>query len=292
MSSTSSLTQKCLDAINTVVLGKSTVTELAFAALLSRGSILIEDRPGLGKTTLAKALSRVLGLSFQRIQCTNDLLPMDILGRVDISTPQQPRFIKGPIFASIVLLDELNRAPSRSQSAFLQAMEEGEVTLEGKTYSLPQPQMFIATQNPLDQVGTTHLPESELDRFTIQLRLGTPDPEVEKQILMGVPQESLRRLPELLTNQELIGLQSEVEAVKVSDAFLDLVVRFLSHARATGGFLSPRAGRDMVRTSRAVAVLRQRNFVTPEDFKFCLPAVIGHRIKDADGFIQRFAFQA
>jgi len=149
----SSLSQKCLDAVNSVVLGKSKITELAFAALLARGSVLIEDRPGLGKTTLAKALAKVLGLSFQRIQCTNDLLPMDILGRVDISIPHQARFIKGPVFASIVLLDELNRAPSRSQSAFLQAMEEGEVTLEGETHPLPRPQMFIATQNPLDQAG-------------------------------------------------------------------------------------------------------------------------------------------
>ena len=292
MSLTNSLSQKCLDAINTVVLGKSATVELAFAALLARGSILIEDRPGLGKTTLAKALSRVLGLSFQRIQCTNDLLPMDILGRIDFSIPNTPQFIKGPIFASIVLLDELNRAPSRSQSAFLQAMEEGEVTIEGATYPLPRPQMFIATQNPLDQVGTTHLPESELDRFTLHLSLGAPAAEFEKQIMRGVPQENLNRLQEILSRDELVTLQAEVENIKVSEAFLNLVVRFLHYSRAEGGFLSPRVGRDLVKVSQAVAVIRQRNFVTPEDLKFCLSAVIGHRLKDADGFIQRFSFQA
>ena len=144
------LISDCLAAVNSVVLGKETVVKLALAAFFARGSILIEDRPGLGKTTLAKTLSRVLGLSFQRIQCTNDLLPMDILGRFDY-VKDPPRFIEGPIFASIVILDELNRAPARTQSAFLQAMEEGEVTLEGKTYPLPRPQMFVGTQNPSDR---------------------------------------------------------------------------------------------------------------------------------------------
>jgi MoxR-like ATPase len=218
--------EKCLHAIHAVVLGKTPIVEIAFATLLARGSVLIEDRPGLGKTTLAKTLSKVLGLSFQRIQCTNDLLPMDILGRMDFSIKDQPQLIEGPIFASIVLLDELNRAPPRTQSAFLQAMEEGEISLEGTTRKLPTPQMFIATQNPHDQVGTSPLPESELDRFTVRLSLGFSNAEHEKQILRGTPQEELNRLSEVISKSDLIAIQETVKEVRVSDTFLDLVVRF------------------------------------------------------------------
>jgi MoxR-like ATPase len=284
--------QKTLAHINSVVLGKSRVTELALAALLAKGSILIEDRPGLGKTTLAKTLSRVLGLSFQRIQCTNDLLPIDILGRVDFSDKAKPRLIEGPIFAQIVLLDELNRAPPRTQSAFLQAMEEGDVSLEGYTYPLPKPQMFIATQNPNDQIGTSLLPESELDRFTVHLSLGYPDAENEKLILRATPQEKLHTLPVSLSGEELKQLQNDVDAITVSEIFLDLVVRFLNFARTEGAMLSPRAGRDLVRVSQAIALIQERNFVVPDDLKRCMQAVIEHRIKDADGLIKRFPFQA
>ena len=281
-----------LDAINSVVLGKNAATELAFATLLAKGSILIEDRPGLGKTTLAKTLSRVLGLTFQRIQCTNDLLPMDILGRMDFSDREKPSMIEGPIFASIVLLDELNRAPPRTQSAFLQAMEEGEVSIEGLTLPLPRPQMFIATQNPKDQIGTSLLPESELDRFTVHVSLGYPDAEHEKMILRATPQEKLHSLPVMLTRDELVKIQKDVEAITVSETFLDLVVRFLNFARSEGAMLSPRAGRDLVRVSQAIALIHERTFVLPEDLKRCLASVIEHRIKDADGLINRFSFQA
>lgn len=286
------IVKKSLQAINTVVLGKSEMIEIAFATLLARGSILIEDRPGLGKTTLAKVLSKVLGLSFQRIQCTNDLLPMDILGRMDFSNKDQSKLIEGPIFASIVLLDELNRAPPRTQSAFLQAMEEGEVSLEGTTKSLPKPQMFIATQNPHDQIGTSPLPESELDRFTVCLSLGFSNPEHEKKILRGEPQEQLKKLVEVISKTELIEIQEKVDQVKVSEAFLDLVVRFLNHTRSQGGFLSPRAGRDLVRVSQAVALINGRDFTTPNDLQFCLAPVIDHRVKDSNGYIQSFSFQA
>lgn len=282
--------QKSLQAVDEIVLGKAQATELAFAALLARGSILIEDRPGLGKTTLAKTLSRVLGLSFQRIQCTNDLLPIDILGRLDYSDRAHPVFVEGPIFSSIVILDELNRAPSRTQSAFLQAMEEGEVTLEGITRALPTPQMFIATQNPTDQIGTSFLPESELDRFTISLQLGVPGQEEEKVILRGTPQEKLKLLREHLSRSDVLELQKSAEAVKVSEAFLDLVVRFLNHSRTKGEFLSSRAGRDIVKVSQAIALIRGKDFVTPDDFKVCLKAVIRHRVKDADGILAHFSF--
>jgi MoxR-like ATPase len=293
MSHSNHAVHRSLDAINSVVLGKPSVTELAFATLLAKGSILIEDRPGLGKTTLAKTLARVLGLSFQRIQCTNDLLPMDILGRLDYAANRdKPRLIEGPIFASIVLLDELNRAPPRTQSAFLQAMEEGEITLEGSTFELPNPQMFIATQNPSDQVGTTLLPESELDRFTVRLSMGYPDAENEKTILRAVPQEKLSGLAQVLNDADLRTLQSEVDSILVSEAVLDLVVRFLTYSRQEGAMLSPRAGRDLVRVAQAMAFLADRKHVLPEDVKRSMKAVIEHRVKDADALLAGFSFQA
>lgn len=285
-----SLVADCLAAINGVVLGKASVVELAVATLLARGSVLIEDRPGLGKTTLAKTLSRVFGLSFHRIQCTNDLLPMDILGRLDYAS-QPPRLIEGPIFASLVILDELNRAPARTQSAFLQAMEEGEITLEGATYALPRPQMFIATQNPADQVGANFLPESELDRFTLHLQLGYPDNESEKNILRGLPQGKLADVGEILNKKQVLDLQNSVSQITVSEKMLDLVIRFLNHARAQGAYLSPRVGRDLVRVSQALAFIRARNHVTPDDLKSCMQAVIGHRTRVADAIIQSFPFE-
>jgi MoxR-like ATPase len=292
MNHSNSAVHRSLTAINSVLLGKPHVTEIALATLLAQGSILIEDRPGLGKTTLAKTLAKVLGLSFQRIQCTNDLLPMDILGRLDYSNSAKPRLIEGPIFASIVLLDELNRAPPRTQSAFLQAMEEGEVTLEGSTFSLPDPQMFIATQNPSDQIGTTLLPESELDRFTVRLSIGFPDAENEKTILRAVPQEKLSSMPQILTDDDLKRLQKEVTDVHVSETVLDLVVRFLTYARVEGSMLSPRAGRDLVKVSQSMAYLKDRKHVLPEDVKASLKAVIEHRVKDADALLAGFSFQA
>lgn len=281
-----------LSAVNSVLLGKQGAIKLAVAALLTGGSILIEDRPGLGKTTLAKTIAKVFGLSFNRIQCTNDLLPLDILGRLDFHSQTNAQLIEGPIFASIVILDELNRLPARTQSAFLQAMEEREVTIEGQTYQLPNPQMFIATQNPSDQIGTGLLPESELDRFTINLHLGYPDETSERSVLLGLPQNKFRELQTVLTKERVLELQRMVSQVKVSDKFLDLVVRFLSYVRAQGYFISPRAGRDMVRVSQSVALFESRDYVTPDDFKTCLHSVIAHRIPDAQKIIQNFQFQA
>jgi MoxR-like ATPase len=292
METSRALAHRSLQAINSVVLGKTEITELAFATLLAKGSILIEDRPGFGKTTLAKTLARVLGLSFQRIQCTNDLLPMDILGRLDYSNSDKPKLVPGPIFASVVLLDELNRAPPRTQSAFLQAMEEGEVTLEGQTFSLPHPQMFIATQNPSDQIGTTLLPESELDRFTIRLSLGVPSAENEKTILKSAPQEKLNALTQTLSPTELARIQKDVSALMVSDALLEMIVRFLNHARKKSFMLSPRAGRDLVRVSQGLAYLRDQKHVLPEDVKQCMQAVIEHRVKDGAALVSSFSFQA
>jgi len=283
---------RCLSAINSVLLAKQSEVKLVLATLLTGGSILIEDRPGLGKTTLAKTMARVLGLSFNRIQCTNDLLPLDILGRVDFLTDRTPKFIEGPIFSSIVILDELNRAPARTQSAFLQAMEEREVTVEGQTYQLPNPQMFIATQNPSDHIGTGLLPESELDRFTISLQMGYPDKISERKILLGYPQQKFNSLETVLNKNRILELQNLSAKVKVSDLFLDLVARFLSHVRDQGVFISPRAGRDMVRVSQSVALLESRDHATPDDFKACLLSVISHRIPDAQRLVQDFQFQA
>ena len=283
---------RCLDAINSVVLAKQAEVKLAISTLLSGGSILIEDRPGLGKTTLAKSIARVLGLSFNRIQCTNDLLPLDILGRVDFLVDRTPKFIEGPIFSSIVILDELNRAPARTQSAFLQAMEEKEVSVEGQTYQLPNPQMFIATQNPSDHIGTVLLPESELDRFTISLKMGYPDQISEKSILLGAPQKNFSNLEKVLNRERLLELQNLSVNVKVSDLFLDLVARFLAHVRNQDIFISPRAGRDMVRVSQSMALLGARDHVTPDDFKASVLSVISHRISDAKRIIHDFEFQA
>lgn len=279
-----------LEELNSILLGKHREVELAFATLLARGSLLIEDRPGFGKTTLAKGLAKTLELSFSRIQCTNDLLPMDILGRIEFRGDGRAEFHPGPIFASIVLLDELNRAPARTQSAFLQAMEEGEVTVEGITTPLPKPQMFVATQNPSDQVGTTLLPESELDRFTTRISIGAPDSETEKRILLGQRHE--KNHAARLSPEECGLLQERVEKVHVSDNLLEVVVRFLQHARARGAMLSPRAGKDLIRMSRAIALLRGRDFATATDLNEVLIPVISHRIRNADEIARSFSFMA
>jgi len=282
---------RALETLNSILLGKPREVEIAFATFLARGSLLIEDRPGFGKTTLAKGLASVLDLTFSRIQCTNDLLPMDILGRLSFSKDASPEFLQGPIFAQMVLLDELNRAPARTQSAFLQAMEEGEVTIEGITQRLPSPQMFIATQNPSDHIGTTVLPESELDRFTTSISIGAPDPATEKKILL---QESRRKeaLPPVLDPKECELLQTKVDQIFVSETLLDLVVRFLGHARGRNAFLSPRAGRDLIRMSRALAFLKGRDHVLPDDFQTVLLPVISHRVDQPDELARSFTFLA
>ncbi len=282
---------RALDTLNSILLGKPREVELALATFIARGSLLIEDRPGFGKTTLAKGLASVLALSFGRIQCTNDLLPMDILGRTSPDRDGHLQFIKGPIFAQVVLLDELNRAPARTQSAFLQAMEEGEVTVDGVTSALPFPRMFIATQNPSDHIGTSLLPESELDRFMARLSIGAPEPSIEKKILLEGPRGTPSPPPCLDLN-ECLGIQALADAVHVSETLLDLVVRFLNHARAKGAILSPRAGKDMIRLTRALSLLRGRNHALPSDFKDALLPVISHRVKHSHEISESFSFLA
>ncbi|MFS2127999.1 AAA family ATPase, partial [Pseudomonas sp. Pseusp97] len=237
--------ENCLKAVDQVLLGKEVQVRLALTCLLARGHLLIEDLPGMGKTTLSHALARVLGLSFQRIQFTSDLLPGDVLGTsvFDKDTGQFV-FHPGPIFSELVLADEINRATPKSQSALLEAMEEGQVTIEGATRPLPEPFFVVATQNPVTQGGTFALPESQLDRFLMRLSLGYPGRAAEKALLLGeARRDLLPRLEPMLDPQELQALQGEVLAVRASDALVDYVLRLVEATRTQPAFalgLSPR----------------------------------------------------
>src|SRR5690606_38110134 len=274
-----------LATINQVVLGKQGQVRLALACLLARGHLLIEDLPGMGKTTLSQALARVLGLSFQRIQFTSDLLPGDILGTsvFDKDTGQFV-FHPGPIFAELVLADEINRATPKSQSALLEAMEEGQVTIEGATRPLPDPFFVIATQNPASQGGTFALPESQLDRFLMRLSLGYPAQAAEKALLLGeARRDLLPRLEPLLDHQQLAALQQRAATVRVSDALVDYVLRLVQATRSQPQFacgLSPRASLALLAAARAWAFLAGRDYVIPEDVQPVLPAVAGHRVRE------------
>ncbi|MCG4453409.1 MULTISPECIES: MoxR family ATPase [unclassified Pseudomonas] len=275
----------CLDAVNQVLLGKEPQVRLALACLLARGHLLIEDLPGMGKTTLSHALARVLGLSFQRIQFTSDLLPGDILGTsVFVKDSGQFVFHPGPIFAELVLADEINRATPKSQSALLEAMEEGQVTIEGATRALPEPFFVIATQNPVSQGGTFALPESQLDRFLMRLSLGYPAKAAEKALLLGDSRRSLLpRLEALLDHAALALIQAEVPKVRASDALIDYVLRLVDATRSQPQFawgLSPRASLALLAAARAWAFLDGRDYVIPEDVQAVLPSVVGHRLRE------------
>lgn len=275
-----------LASINRVVLGKEPHVRLALTCLLARGHLLIEDLPGMGKTTLSHALARVLGLGFQRIQFTSDLLPGDILGTSVFDRDSgQFLFHPGPIFAELVLADEINRATPKSQSALLEAMEEGQVTIEGVTRPLPEPFFVIATQNPASQGGTFALPESQLDRFLMRLSLGYPARAAERALLLGeARRELLPRLEPLLDHAELAQIQAEVATVKVSDALVDYVLRLVEATRSQAIFslgLSPRGSLALLAAARAWAFLAGRDYVIPEDVQAVLPAVVGHRLRDS-----------
>jgi MoxR-like ATPase len=269
--------------VSGVVLGKEAQIRLALACLLARGHLLIEDIPGVGKTTLAHALAASLGLSFQRIQFTSDLLPADILG---ISIYDRDtgnfRFHPGPIFTHVVLADEVNRATPKAQSALLEAMEEHQVTIEGETRRLPQPFFVIATQNPSCQVGTFPLPESQLDRFLMRIRLGYPGFEAERALLTGEDRRDLlASLAPCLESDELISFQQEVQRIHVSSALLDYVQALIRHTRESPDFangLSPRAALALVHAARAWALIADRRHVLPEDVQAVLPSVVTHRL--------------
>jgi MoxR-like ATPase len=272
-----------IDQVATVVLGKSLQIKLALTCLLARGHLLIEDIPGVGKTTLAHALATSLGLSFQRIQFTSDLLPADILG-VSIYNRENGsfRFHPGPIFTHVVLADEVNRATPKAQSALLEAMEEHQVTIEGETRKLPQPFFVIATQNPSSQVGTFPLPESQLDRFLMRIQLGYPGAEAERALLQGQDRRDvLLTLRAALRADELATMQQEVQRVHAAPALLDYVQALVQYTRTSPEYttgLSPRAALALLHAARAWALVSGRHHVVPEDVQAVLPGVVSHRL--------------
>lgn len=271
------------DQINGIILGKTQQIRLAIACLLARGHLLIEDVPGVGKTTLAHAIATCLGLRFQRIQFTSDLLPADILG-VSVYNRDSGcfEFHPGPVFTNVVLADEVNRATPRAQSALLEAMEENQVTTEGETRALPQPFFVIATQNPSNQIGTFPLPESQLDRFLMRLELGYPDAQAERALLNGSDRRALLAgLKPHVGPDDLMRMQSEVQEVHAAPALLDYLQALLNHTRQAPGFahgLSPRAGLALLHGARAWAYMDGRNMVVPEDVQAVLPSVVAHRL--------------
>jgi MoxR-like ATPase len=271
-------------ALNGIVLGKDRQVRLALACLLARGHLLIEDLPGVGKTTLAQALARALGLSYQRVQFTSDLLPADVIG-VSVYDRDSGRFEfhRGPVFAQLLLADEVNRATPKAQSALLEAMEERQVTVDGHTHPLPEPFFVVATQNPSYQLGTYPLPESQLDRFLMRIELGYPSVELERELLRGRDRRQLLAgLEPLLDAVTLKGLQQHVPAVHVAEPLLDYVQALVRHTRASGHFeagLSPRAAIALLHASQAWALLHGRPGVVPEDVQAVLRAVAGHRLE-------------
>lgn len=274
--------------VNGILLGKAPQVQLAFACLLARGHLLIEDLPGVGKTTLAHALATALGAAYQRIQFTSDLMPADILGVSIYRRDQEAfEFHPGPIFADLVLADEVNRATPKTQSALLEAMAEGQVTIEGQTHALPEPFFVIATQNPLDLVGTFPLPDSQLDRFLLSISLGFPDPEVERELLLAEDRSSvLARTEADLSPADVRALQDDCARVHVSEPLLAYVQALLAETRNSRWFeigLSPRAGLALLRCARAHAFLEARDFVAPEDIKAVFPGLARHRMTVSHG---------
>ena len=277
---------RVIDAAGRIILGKETRVRLALACLLARGHLLIEDLPGVGKTTLAHVLARSLGLQFQRIQFTSDMLPADIIG---VSVYEREtggfKFHPGPIFAQVILADEVNRATPKTQSALLEAMEEHQVTAEGETRKLPQPFFVIATQNPSEQVGTFPLPESQLDRFMMRIELGYPDRDAERSLLSGTDRRDLlATLEPCMSPAELVELQAGVQKIHVAPALLDYVQAIVEHTRRSPDYvagLSPRAALAVVHTARAWALLEGRDKVIPEDVQAILPGVAAHRLRPA-----------
>lgn len=273
-----------LTQLNQIILGKSHPVKLALSCLLARGHLLIEDLPGVGKTTLAHTLAATLGLSFQRIQFTSDMLPADILG-VSVYEREQQKFTfhRGPIFTQLLLADEVNRASPRTQSALLEAMEEQQVTIDGESFSLQSPFFVIATQNPTHQIGTFPLPESQLDRFLMRIEIGYPDSAAERALLMGEDRrQMLQNLKPVIQPQDLLDIQQAVHKVTVSEALIDYIQALLAYTRQSGQFhtgISPRAGLGLLHASQAWALISDRDYVEPEDVQAVLPSVVGHRLQ-------------
>ena len=274
---------RAIEEVGKVILGKEHEIRLAAACLLAQGNLLIEDLPGMGKTTLSKALAHVFGLSYQRIQFTSDLLPADILG-VSIFDKNSGEFVfkAGPIFSQLILADEINRASPKTQSALLEAMEEKQVTVEGETRQLPALFFVIATQNPSSQMGTFPLPESQLDRFLMRIHLGYPPAEAEKKLLMGGGGVgSVPDVETVVTPEDLAEFQLQVSRVHLSEALADYILRLVHATRQRGHFIcgmSPRGSVAIARSAQAWAMIDGRDYVLPEDVQAILPAVLDHRV--------------
>ena len=277
---------KVIQKASQIVLGKEKQIQLALSCLIARGHLLIEDLPGVGKTTLAHVLAKLLGLNFHRIQFTSDMLPADILG-VSIYDRETGgfKFHPGPIFSQLILADEINRATPKTQSALLEAMEERQITTEGETRLLPEPFFVIATQNPSFQIGTFPLPESQLDRFLMRIELGFPDAKAERALLLGADRRDLiANLEPCLEPIGLIELQKRVNEIYASPALLDYIQALVEHTRHSQDFLmglSPRAALALLRSARAWALLSGRDKVLPEDVQAVLPSVTDHRLHSA-----------
>ena len=274
--------------ISTIIVGKRPQIEDCIACLLAGGHLLIEDVPGVGKTTLAHALAVSLGLRFSRTQFTADLMPSDLIG-VSVYERSKEAFVfhPGPVFAQVLLADEINRAGPKTQSALLEAMEEHQVTVEGETRALPKPFFVIATQNPTDQLGTYPLPESQLDRFLMCITLGYPDQASERELLAGADRrEAISRLRAVMTPDDLMAAQRAVQAVHASDALLDYLQALIKATRSGAWFvegLSPRAGIAVLRAARARALLDKRDYVAPDDVQYVLPQTVAHRLQPVSG---------
>ena len=283
-----------LESANTIILGKEQQIQLAVCCLLAKGHLLIEDIPGVGKTTLSHALAKLLGLDYQRIQFTSDILPADIIGASVFDAKNSNfEFRPGPVFNQMILADEINRSTPKAQSALLEAMEEHQVTVEGNTYELPKPFFVIATQNPSHQIGTFPLPESQLDRFLMRIELGYPNKQAERELLEGNSRHYLiDGLSAQLQPNQLAELQQQVTEVYTSPALLDYLQDLISFSRESTDFhcgLSPRAGLALLTAAKAWAFMQGRDSVLPDDVQAVLPAVAGHRLRsgstDSDSIV-------
>lgn len=288
------LMNEVIQQASQIILGKELQIRLAIACLLARGHLLIEDLPGVGKTTLAHLLARLLGLKFQRIQFTSDMLPADIIGVSVFERGRESfRFHPGPIFSQLILADEVNRATPKAQSALLEAMEERQVTTEGVTHSLPAPFFVIATQNPQHQIGTFPLPESQLDRFLMRLELGYPSPEAERELLRGTDRRALiLEQAALLSATQLESCQQALANIYVSDALIDYIQALVTYTRDCADYqhgLSPRAALALLTATRAWAFLEGRDYALPEDVQSVLPAVAVHRLQFAHEALHRLS---
>ncbi|HEY7773824.1 MAG TPA: MoxR family ATPase [Marinagarivorans sp.] len=282
-----SLLTEIVAAVGQVLLGKDQQVKLAVACLIAKGHLLIEDLPGMGKTTLAQCLAKALGLQYERVQFTSDLLPADILGVAVFDRSRSAfQFHPGPVFTQVLLADEINRTTPKTQSALLEAMEEGQVTIEGETRPLPAPFFVIATQNPLSQSGTFMLPESQLDRFLMRLTLGYPNHQSERLLMQGVdPRARITDMSAMVTSAQLAQLQASVSAVRTSEALLDYLQSLVEFTRANARFtygLSPRGALAWLRAAKAWALLAGRDYVIPEDIQAVAQAVVGHRVRGGE----------